>query len=229
MPNSEKLLALNREAVSCRRCPRLVLYREGVKPRRAFMGQEYWRKPVPGFGDPRAEVVIVGLAPAAHGGERTGRVFTGDESARFLFRSLYEAGLSNKPTSVSRDDGLALKGCYITAAVKCAPPKNKPTREEFRNCSVYLDAELRLLSRKKVVVALGRLAFDAVRGWAEGKGADVSEFRFAHGASYRPPGLPVIFASYHPSPRNTYTGTLTGRMMTTLLRKVVSECHRVEE
>jgi len=223
LPAKANLAELSEEVVACRRCPRLVRYREGLKARRAFADQEYWRRPVPGFGDPLADVVIVGLAPAAHGGERTGRVFTGDESARFLFRCLYDAGLSNKPTSESRDDGLALIGCYITAAVKCAPPENKPTPREFTNCSVFLKAELQMLERKKAIVALGRMAFDAVTRWAKGEGADASGMVFAHGASFRLPALPTIYGCYHPSPRNTYTGTLTRKMMTDLFKVVVRE------
>ncbi len=219
--------ALNERVVSCRRCPRLVRYRENLPKRKAFEDQEYWRKPVPGFGDPRARIVIAGLAPAAHGGERTGRVFTGDESARFLYASLYAAGLSNQPTSESRDDGLALFGCYVTAAVKCAPPDNKPTAREFRNCSVFLDEELAMLNEAAAVVALGRLAFEAVLGWASRQGAETKGMRFRHGGVYRMRGLPTLYACYHPSPRNTYTGTLTRRMMTGLFRKVIRECPQV--
>jgi len=221
---ADSLSALNRKVVVCRRCPRLVRYRESLEPRRAFYGQEYWRRPVPGFGDPMADIVIVGLAPAAHGGERTGRVFTGDESARFLFRSLYDAGLSSKPTSESREDGLTLKGCYITAAVKCAPPENKPTRQEFENCGVFLDEEFRILAHAKAIVALGRMAFDAVIRWAERQKVDTSKAVFAHGASYSLSGIPKVYACYHPSPRNTYTGTLTRKMMTDVFLKVVLEC-----
>jgi len=222
----DALSAISERVVVCRKCPRLVRYRESVRARRAFAGQIYWRKPVPGFGDPMATVVVVGLAPAAHGGERTGRVFTGDESARFLYRSLFDAGLSNQPTSESADDGLVLLSCYITAAVKCAPPEDKPTPQEFRNCSVYLDEELRTLQRARAVVALGRLAFGSVVGWAERQGADTSGMAFSHGASFRLPGLPTVYACYHPSPRNTYTGTLTREMMTRLLKKVVRESRR---
>jgi uracil-DNA glycosylase family 4 len=214
-------IELNESVIACRKCPRLVKYRETLPARRAFAGQEYWRKPVPGFGDPRAKIVIVGLAPAAHGGERTGRVFTGDESARFLYRSLYDVGLANQPKSESRDDGLALRGCYITATVKCAPPENKPTAEEFQNCSVYLDEELHLLKDATGIVALGKLAFDAVLRWAGRNGAETAGMTFKHGASYRLRGLPKLYACYHPSPRNTYTRTLSRRMMNGLLREVI--------
>ncbi len=224
MLESARFADLTRRVVKCRKCPRLVAYRENLLPRRAFLGQEYWRKPVPGFGDPLAWVVLVGLAPAAHGGERTGRVFTGDESARFLYRSLYDARLSNLPTSESKNDCLALSGCYITAAVKCAPPENKPTPKEFDNCSRFLDEELALLHGKRTIVALGALAFESVVGWAKRQGAETSGFVFRHGASYRAAGIPAVYACYHPSPRNTYTKTLTRAMMTGLFRKVIREC-----
>ncbi len=229
LPDRNGFLGLNRKVVACRRCPRLVEYRENLPARKAFANQEYWRKPVPGFGDPRARIVVVGLAPAAHGGERTGRVFTGDESARFLYRSFYVAGLANQPMSESKKDGLALLGCYATAAVKCAPPENRPTAEEFRNCSVFLAEELRLLTNARAVVALGKLAFDAIARWADSKGVDTSGMVFEHGKSYDLAGLPRVYACYHPSPRNTYTGTLTRRMMTGLFRKVIRECQQDSE
>lgn len=210
--------------VSCKKCPRLVRFRAEVPVRAAFRGQDYWRKPVPGFGDARARIVLLGLAPAAHGGNRTGRVFTGDESARFLVRSLHDAGLASRPESLSRDDGLILKDCYMTAAVKCVPPENKPTRDEFRNCGLYLDAELELLDRMEAIVALGQLAFRSVLAWAAGRGVGTSGVKFEHGREYRFEGLPTLYACYHPSPRNTYTGVLTRAMMTGLLRRVIKEC-----
>ena len=208
--------------VNCRKCQRLVRFREEVPARAAFREQEYWRRPVPGFGDSNAHVAIVGLAPAAHGGNRTGRVFTGDGSARFLMRSLCDAGLANKPTSLSRDDGLVLTDCYMTAAVKCVPPGNKPTNEEFRSCSPFLESELRLL-RATVVVALGHLAFRSVLAWASSHGAETRSFRFEHGRRFALEGFPTIYACYHPSPRNTYTGKLTRRMMTSLFRRAASD------
>lgn len=218
------MIELNVRITACRLCPRLVEYRETLPARKAFADQEYWRKPVPGFGDPEARIVVVGLAPAAHGGERTGRVFTGDESAKFLYRSLHDAGLANQPTSVSKDDGLRLKGCYVTAAVKCAPPKNRPIPEEFRACSAYLDTEMDLLEHAVTVVALGQLAFNAVVEWARRRGAETSGMVFKHGRSYHPSGLPRVYACYHPSPRNTYTGTLTRRMMTGVFKRASREC-----
>ena len=214
---------LRSDIVSCRKCPRLVKFRETVPTRAAFLGQDYWRKPVPGFGDGRARIVVVGLAPAAHGGNRTGRVFTGDASAKFLVRSLHDAGLASKPTSLSIDDGLVLTDCYMTAAVKCVPPRDRPTPEEFRSCSAYLEAELELLSRAEVIVALGQLAFRSILSWAASKGAETSGTRFEHGREYRFEGLPAVYACYHPSPRNTYTGKLTRRMMTRLFVRVNNE------
>ena len=212
---------LRSDVVSCEKCPRLVRFRTTVSVRAAFRGQDYWRRPVPGFGDATARIVVVGLAPAAHGGNRTGRIFTGDESARFLMRSLHDAGLASQPASLSRDDGLVLTDCYMTAAVKCVPPEDRPTPKEFRNCSVYLDAELELLSRAEAIVALGHLAFRSILDWAASRGAETSGAKFEHGREYGFEGLPNVYACYHPSPRNTYTGKLTRRMMTGLFKRVV--------
>lgn len=193
-----------------------------------YREDEYWGKPLVGFGDPHARLLIVGLAPAAHGGNRTGRMFTGDRSGEFLFRALFEAGFANQPTSVSRDDGLALNDAYITAAVRCAPPDNKPTPIERERCQPYLEQELRLLNRVQAVLALGRVAFEvylrAVSRKA-GTGAEPwpprSHFRFGHGASYAlPGGLPRLYASYHPSQQNTQTGKLTDDMFLRVLRHV---------
>jgi len=215
---------LKSDVISCKKCPRLVRFRETVPARAAFRGQDYWRKPVFGFGDVKARVVVVGLAPAAHGGNRTGRVFTGDASAKFLMRSLHEAGLANKSASLSRDDGLVLTDCYMTAAVRCAPPGDKPTLEEFRNCSAYLDAELDFLSQSKAIIALGQLAFGSILRWAKNRGARTSGMRFEHGRQSRFDRLPTVYACYHPSPRNTYTGKLTRRMMTALFRRATKQC-----
>jgi uracil-DNA glycosylase len=218
------LKELESEVVSCRKCPRLVRFRETLPARAAFRGQEYWRRPVPGFGDASARIVVVGLAPAAHGGNRTGRVFTGDESGRFLVGSLHDVGLANKRTSLTREDGLVLTNCYMTAAVRCVPPGNKPTLAEFRNCNTYLDAELGLLPRAQAIVALGHLAFASVLKWAAGRGAETSGLRFEHGREYTFEGLPAVYACYHPSPRNTYAGVLTRRMMIGLFKRVIKEC-----
>ncbi len=220
MKGSESLAEVASEVVRCRRCPRLAKYREHVPPRKSFRSESYWRKPVPGFGDPEASLVVIGLAPAANGGNRTGRVFTGDESARFLVSALYEAGYANQPTSESRDDGLVYTGCYVTAAVKCAPPQNKPTPKEFENCSIYLDSELRLLQNAKAVVSLGKLAFGAYLAYAKKQGFSTRGVRFRHGLKYDFPGLPSLYASYHPSPQNTYTKKLTKEMLVSLLKGI---------
>lgn len=214
---------LRSELLECRRCARLTRYRETVLPRASFRGEEYWRRPVPPLGDSRARLVIIGLAPAAHGGNRTGRVFTGDESGRFLFRAIFKAGLANQPDSESADDGLVLRDCYITAAVKCAPPDNKPTREEFGRCRRYLDAELDFMTGARAVLALGRAAFGAYLAYASSRGASVVGIQFVHGGRYELDGLPTLFASYHPSPRNTYTKLLTQSMLVNLLGRISEE------
>jgi len=211
------LRILNDEIVACRRCPRLVEYREevGRVKRRAYRDQDYWAKPVPGFGDPRARMLLIGLAPAAHGGNRTGRTFTGDSSGNFLYRVLFETGFASQPTSVSRDDGLALNDAYICAAVRCAPPDNKPLPEEIRACRPYLEKELELLRDLKVVVALGRLAFDVYLTILRDQGKIVrrSDFVFGHNQEHRTgPGQPVLISSFHPSQQNTSTGKLTEAM-----------------
>jgi uracil-DNA glycosylase family 4 len=211
------------DIVECRLCPRLVKYREGLPPRPSFKGQEYWRRPVPGFGDPEATLVIIGLAPAAHGGNRTGRVFTGDGSGRFLVGALYEAGYASQPTSESREDGLIYQGCYISAAVRCAPPGDRPIPSEFENCSRYMDAELRLLPHARSVLALGKAAFDAYLHHARRCGADTRGARFVHGSRHDFVGLPSLYPSYHPSPRNTNTGKLTRGMFLALLKRVREE------
>jgi uracil-DNA glycosylase family 4 len=197
-----------------------VRFRETVKPRAAFAGERYWRRPVPGFGDPSAELVVVGLAPAAQGANRTGRVFTGDNSGRFLVRALYAAGFASQPVSESKSDGLVYTNCYVTAAVKCAPPADKPSKEEFDRCSSYLDAELELLKRTKVVLALGSLAFRAVVQRERRSGGQVPGGRFVHGGVYPLSEGRVLRASYHPSPRNTNTGKLTEEMLTKLLVEI---------
>lgn len=206
--------------VNCRLCPRLVAYRESVTPKKGYENQDYWKRPVPGFGDPHAWLLITGLAPSAHGGNRTGRIFTGDQSGKFLFNALYKEGLANQPTSDSIDDGLQLKGCFITAAVKCAPPHNKPTSKEFSNCSSYYHNEHHLLKKVTHVLALGKLAFDAYLEYARKQGASTRGVRFVHGASYAFEGLPILWGSYHPSPQNTQTGKLSEAMFRSVLRAV---------
>lgn len=209
---------LNREIIRCRLCPRLVEFREevGRVKRRAYRAQHYWAKPVPGFGDPGARMLLLGLAPGAHGANRTGRMFTGDSSGNFLYRALFEAGFASQPTSASRDDGLALTDTYISAAVRCAPPDNKPLPLEIRNCRPYLERELELFSQLRVVVALGRLAFDVYLRILrqQGKIARSSDFVFAHNKEHRTgPGHPLLISSYHPSQQNTSTGKLNEAML----------------
>lgn len=205
-----ELAELTERIVTCRMCPRLVAWREqvGREKRASFAAQTYWARPVPGFGDARASVVIVGLAPAAHGGNRTGRIFTGDRSGDWLFRALHRAGFANQPTSTARDDGLALRGAYVMAAVRCAPPDNKPAPSERDNCWPYLALELDLLDRTSVYVALGRFAYDALARYFELKRRP----RFSHLAELPLPGHRTLICSYHPSQRNTFTGTLTEEM-----------------
>jgi len=204
--------------VACEQCPRLVEYRAevGRVKRRAYRDWNYWAKPVPGFGDPKARLLLVGLAPGAHGANRTGRMFTGDSSGDFLYKVLFAAGFASQPTSVSRDDGLKLMDAYISAAVRCAPPDNKPTVEEIRTCRPYMKRELELLENVAVVVALGRLAFDVYLAILrdQGKITRRSGFIFAHDAEHRTgPDQPLLISSYHPSQQNTSTGKLTEAML----------------
>lgn len=219
----KKVEQLNRTIIKCDKCPRLVRWREAVakKPPRRYQGENYWAKPLPGFGDPKARVLIIGLAPAANGGNRTGRIFTGDQSGNWLYEALYKFGFSNQANSVGRSDGLRLKDCYITAAVRCAPPANKPARDEFENCRPYLVEELKLLERVRVVVALGRIAFDSfLKAYQEqGGGIPKPRPKFAHGASARLADGLTLLASYHPSQQNTFTGKLTRKMFHGVFRK----------
>ena len=218
-------LNLHREVIFCTRCPRLIRYCRKIarEKRRMYRHWEYWGKPVPSFGDSRAELLILGLAPAAHGANRTGRMFTGDRSGEFLYRALFEAGFASRPTSVHRKDGLRLKNCYITAALRCAPPQNKPRPGELRNCEPYFERELGLLKHVRAVLALGRIAFDAFLRLA-GRRAPLpprASFCFAHGACFElPAGLPRLFCSYHPSQQNTQTGRLTPQMLRSVLQDI---------
>jgi uracil-DNA glycosylase family 4 len=207
-----KLDELEQRIVNCRQCPRLVEWREQVarEKRAAFAGEEYWGRPLPGFGDPRARVYVIGLAPAAHGGNRTGRIFTGDRSGDWLFASLYRTGFANQPTSVRRDDGLRLRGMWIAAAVRCAPPANKPLPSERDNCLPYASEELSLLTRVRVLVALGSFAWDAA---LRIHGGVRPRPRFGHLAEAELPGGRVLIGSYHPSQQNTFTGKLTEPML----------------
>jgi uracil-DNA glycosylase len=224
LSSTKLLLKVREEVISCRRCPRLVQYRERVagEKRREFSEWDYWGRPVPGFGDPDASLLIVGLAPAAHGGNRTGRVFTGDRSGDFLYKCLYQTGFASKALSTSMNDGLKLDGAYVTAAVKCAPPDNKPSPDETLNCSTYLAAEIDSLTRLTTILCLGQFAFNAVMRTIQHK-YDIphKSAPFVHGRVLKlGKGIPLIVCSYHPSPRNTQTGKLTERMFLSVLRKL---------
>ena len=233
--DSPDFKALEAEIVACRRCPRLVEYRERIArdKRRAYRDWEYWGRPVPGFGDPEARIVLVGLAPGAHGSNRTGRMFTGDASGDFLYAALYRAGLANQPTAQHAYDGLRLRGVFITSVCRCAPPDNKPTPQEQLNCRPYLARELALLKRARVVVALGRIGMDGYLGLLREQGYALPRVEFRHGATHRletlakvhregsaaqlrqpsQGSLPTLVCSYHPSRQNTQTGRLTAAMM----------------
>src|SRR5438309_2648355 len=224
MPDaSSPLRVLNDEIVACRKCPRLVKYREKIasEKRRAYREWDYWGKPVPGFGDPLARVLIMGLAPGAHGSNRTGRPFTGDASGKFMYPVLYETGFANQPTATDRDDGLKLKDLFITAAVRCAPPDNKPLPTELAACSTFLDRELAGLEKVKVVVALGKIGFDAYLNYMKRRGLLTSkkDYVFRHGASYELADGKVLLASYHPSNQNTQTGKLTREMFVEIFKR----------
>jgi uracil-DNA glycosylase family 4 len=213
------------EIVACEKCPRLRRYGEEVArvKRRAYRDQEYWGKPIPGFGDPRARLLIIGLAPGAHGANRTGRMFTGDRSGDFLYRALFENDFATQPESWTIGDGLKLKDAYITGAVRCAPPDNKPTPDEFARCRPYLERELDLLTRVRVVVALGKLAADAYLGILRDSGVIHSRarFPFGHAREYIiDTHHPVLLCSYHPSQQNTSTGRLTAAMLREVFARV---------
>jgi len=220
------LEALRKKVISCRKCARLVKFREGVVPRASYSSDAYWRRPVPGFGDIEGRLLVIGLAPAQHGGNRTGRVFTGDPSGRFLVRALHAAGFANIPVSESTGDGLVYTDCYLTAAVKCVPPGDRPTESEFNNCSGYLRAEIELMRNIRSVLALGSLAFRAYLEYLGSTGVEFRGVKFSHGAEYRFNGLPRLYASYHPSPRNTNTGLLTPQMLVKVLERIKSEFAR---
>jgi len=220
MTNQSELEKLNAEIIQCRKCARLVEWREEVArlKRRAYIDQEYWGKPVPGFGDPNARVVVVGLAPGAHGSNRTGRNFTGDASGGFLYPALYRAGFANQPTAVSRNDGLVLSDLYLTASGRCAPPANKPTLEELNNCQPFLERDLEIL-KPKVIVCLGKVAFERVLRTYSVRN---SAWKFGHGALYQMEKETWILCSYHPSQQNTLTGKLTVIMFDEIWAKAKS-------
>ena len=224
------LEGLMQQVTTCQRCPRLREYCQEIArvKRRAYRDWEYWGRPVPSFGDPKARVLIIGLAPGAHGANRTGRMFTGDRSGEFLYRALYQTRFASQPESRSRDDGLTLSGVYITAAARCAPPDNKPAPGELANCRPYLECEMDLLKDVRVVVTLGRVAFDAYLKILRDRGGIASRaaFRFAHDAEHHTaPDAPVLISSYHPSQQNTSTGKLTEAM----LRQVFEHSRRIAD
>jgi uracil-DNA glycosylase family 4 len=217
--------ALAAEIAGCRRCPRLVRWREKVarEKRRAYAAEAYWGRPVPGFGDARARLLVVGLAPGAHGANRTGRMFTGDGSGDFLYAALHRAGLASQPLSRSRDDGLRLEGSFVTAACRCAPPDNRPSPEELSACAPFLDRELELLGEVRAALCLGAIAWAAALGALERRGAALPRPRpaFVHGAELALPGAPALVASYHVSRQNTQTGRLTPAMFDAVLRRAL--------
>ncbi|HEY7402548.1 MAG TPA: uracil-DNA glycosylase [Candidatus Angelobacter sp.] len=222
-PDSRSLAQLNREIVACTLCPRLIAHcrKVGLEKRRAYLDWEYWARPVPGFGDPQARLLILGLAPGAHGSNRTGRPFTGDGSGNFLYPVLHKAGFASQPNATHRDDGLQMIDAYITAPVRCAPPENKPTPQEIATCAPYLDREFAVLANIKVIVVLGKIAFDAYLNYLKRHGIlkSKSAFVFGHGESYALPGGRTLLCSYHPSLQNTLTGKLTEKMFLDVFRK----------
>ncbi|RCK75221.1 MAG: Uracil-DNA glycosylase, family 5 [Ignavibacteriae bacterium] len=211
-----KLEDINQNILDCRKCSRILNWIKIISQTktRRYKGQTYWAKPVPSFGDPEAELLIVGLAPAAHGANRTGRMFTGDRSGMWLYKALYNFGFSNKPESIGVSDGLQLSNCWITAAIHCAPPSNKPNKEEILNCNEYLLNEILLLENLKIILALGKIAFDATlfaiqeANWVK----ETKTYKFSHGAMYNLTNGKYLLASYHPSQQNTFTGKLTQKM-----------------
>ncbi|MBI3537947.1 MAG: uracil-DNA glycosylase [Chloroflexi bacterium] len=213
---------LNSEIIVCRLCPRLVKYREKIarEKRRAYLNWDYWGRPVPGFGDVNARIVLVGLAPGAHGSNRTGRMFTGDASGDFLYGALHRAGFANKPIARDVNDGLELRDVFITAVCRCAPPQNKPAPREIKNCRVYLAREFILLKNARVVIALGKIGMDGYLALLREQGYNFRGVRFTHGATYTlNQELPRLICAYHPSKQNTQTGRLNARMMDQIFRK----------
>ena len=212
---------LNNEIINCNKCKRLVKFRKkiSIEKRRQFMHETYWGKPITGFGDLNANILIIGLAPAAHGGTRTGRVFTGDRSSDFLYKCLYSANISNQPNSDSLDDGLKLNNAYITTALKCVPPGDKPKKIELNNCDNFFNTELKLLKNCKIIIALGKVAFDTCVNFYKKKFYINKKFKFIHGKNYKLPDGKILFGCYHPSPRNVNTGRINLRKMTNLFLK----------
>ncbi len=229
-PGPSDLARLNEEIIACTRCARLITYckKIGQVKRRAYLDWDYWARPVPGFGDPNARVLILGLAPGAHGSNRTGRPFTGDGSGNFMYPVLYKAGFASQPKGTHREDGLRLIDAYITATVRCAPPQNKPTPQEIANCAPHLDRELAMLTQVKVVVALGKIGFDAYLNYLKRKGdlKNKSAFIFGHGEKYQLPDGKILLCSYHPSMQNTLTGKLTEKMFLDVFKQAAKLVRR---
>ena len=220
---SGSMSSLYKEVISCKICPRLVDFRTKIanEKRKQFKDWSYWGKPIPGYGDPKASLLLVGLAPAAHGGNRTGRVFTGDKSADFLIKSLYLEGLSNQPNSDSLVDGLELNKTFMTAVLKCVPPQDKPKALELSNCSKYFSAEMSLLSNVQIILALGKIGFDGcLKYFRKDFDFKMKDYPFGHDKSYLLPNGKILWASYHPSPRNVNTGRINIDMMRSLLKKI---------
>ena len=213
---------LNNRIIKCKNCPRLVKFREKVaaNKRKQYLNEEYWGKPINGFGDPKGEILFVGLAPAAHGGNRTGRVFTGDKSSEFLYKCLNKAKISNQPYSINLDDGLKLKNAFITTALKCVPPGDKPTKKELNNCFIFFKKEIELLKNLKIIVALGKIAFDACVDFYKINYNFNNKIKFGHSKFYQLPNNILLIGSYHPSPRNVNTGRININKMTNLFKKI---------
>ena len=217
------LTKLNKSIIDCRQCDRLVNFREKIatEKRKQYLHEDYWGKPITGYGDENAKLLMVGLAPAAHGGNRTGRVFTGDRSADFLFKCLYEAGFSNQPISINKSDGLVLKNLYLTTALKCVPPGDKPTSLELKTCFKYFNQEINLLKNTSTILALGKIAYDAcINYYKQQYDIKNKDYIFCHGSQNKLPDNKILIGSYHPSPRNVNTGRINKIKMVRLLRKV---------
>ena len=220
---NNKLKQLNKKIIKCRKCPRLINFIKKIstEKRKQNINETYWGKPVPGFGDINAKILILGLAPAAHGGTRTGRVFTGDKSADFLFKCLHKAGFANQSISISRDDGLELKNLYLTTALKCVPPEDKPKPDELKTCFNFFREEINYLVKINTIVALGKIAFDAcLNFYMQDYDLKRKDFVFQHGTEYILPDDKILIGSYHPSPRNVNTGRIDENKMDRLLKKV---------
>ena len=223
MTLNSQYINLNKKIINCKKCKRLVSFREKIakKKRKQYINENYWGKPITGFGDVNGKILLIGLAPAAHGGNRTGRVFTGDRSADFLYKCIYKAKMSNQQTSKSKDDGLELYNAYITTALKCVPPGDKPTTSELRTCFKYFKQEIDLLKNIKIIVALGKIAFDAcIQFYKENYFLKNKNFKFAHAVKYYLPDNKILIGCYHPSPRNVNTKRINLNMMARLLNNV---------